>query len=766
MTMVCLDAAQLARQCGISVLPPKQDGSKAPDSSKWTRHQSQRATEAEIDAWYSAGRTGVGWVCGKVSGGLEVIDFDDRSIFAEFKKACADSGAGDVLDKVMDGYCEYTPNGTHLAYRCSAIEGSKKMAYRRDGVDDKGCKKYKTLIETKGEGGYIIVAPTHGSVNKKGEYVLQSGSVEKIATITPGERQLLFRVADVFDEGDKPEEWKPKQTKAVSEGRPGDDFGEKTTWEEILQPHGWTRMFGRLGKVSWRRPGKDRDISATTNHNESDLLYVFSSSTSFEPNRGYSKFSAYTLLNHGGDFSAAARDLRLQGFGQEAAPVPVGEVDISEFLVRNGIGAKKHVHPPIEELLRVPGLVGDLADWMNRCAHKKQPVLALGASIVALATVLGKKVQTRSGIRSNIYAVAVGNSGSGKDSARECIKWLYHAIGADRMIGEQLASGTAIETALSSCNPFLLLQDELGQFLGSLKAENTAGHMKAIIPMLLKIYSSSRSSYRCTTFADSKRNAEVPMIDQPSLSMWATTVPWNLYSGLRPEHLSDGFLGRLLFFESNDPDPPTQPTDVDDEVVPEQLVQGFSYWHGFTPPSPSGADLLSPPIIVESTDRAIAIFDGLENMLRDKRRAIRIERGNIGEDSPYMRVRETAIKLALIRACGISEKPEITEADAQWGVDLAWLLTDNFVQKAHANVADNQTEEAYKKIARLVAETGEAGMTKRDITRATKNLKDYDRTGIMRSLVEAGEVCEVQISPKLKKYVSPVSLSVARQINP
>jgi hypothetical protein len=60
----------------------------------------------------------------------------------------------------------------------------------------------------------------------------------------------------------------------------------------------------------WRRPGKrGPGISATTNYAGNGLLYVFSTATIFEPERGYTKFTAYALLEHGGDFAAAARSL-------------------------------------------------------------------------------------------------------------------------------------------------------------------------------------------------------------------------------------------------------------------------------------------------------------------------------------------------------------------------------------------------------------------------------------------------------------------------
>jgi putative DNA primase/helicase len=99
---------------------------------------------------------------------------------------------------------------------------------------------------------------------------------------------------------------------------PGDDFNVRAKWEDILAKHGWTYA-GEYGEETrWCRPGKDFGISATTNHQGSDLLHVFTSSAPpFEPGSTYSKFSAYTLLNHGGDFKEAARDLREQGYGKK-----------------------------------------------------------------------------------------------------------------------------------------------------------------------------------------------------------------------------------------------------------------------------------------------------------------------------------------------------------------------------------------------------------------------------------------------------------------
>ena len=70
----------------------------------------------------------------------------------------------------------------------------------------------------------------------------------------------------------------------------------------------------------WRRPGKDEGISATTNYGGSGLLYVFSTNAApFEADTAYTPFAAYAVLEHSGDFTAAARTLGGQGYGSQSS---------------------------------------------------------------------------------------------------------------------------------------------------------------------------------------------------------------------------------------------------------------------------------------------------------------------------------------------------------------------------------------------------------------------------------------------------------------
>ena len=715
-------AATRSAAAGISVWPPRQDGSKAP-LGNWKHGQSVRAQSDEIEDWYAQGFTGVGWITGAISGNLEILDFDDRSVWSEYQRLCRDAGLEELLDRVTAGYLEHSPNGAHIAYRCEEIAGNTKLAKRR--VSE---REWKSLIETRGEGGYIVVAPTHGSVNARGVYELQSGSPATIVTITPLERRALFDIARIFDESTAPAE--EKRRASTKTDRPGDEFNARATWDDVLVPHGWTRVFSRLGVTSWRRPGKDHGISATTNYATSDLLYVFSTSTAFQSERGYSKFSAYALLNHAGDFADAAHALSLQGYGLEI-PAPDPEVDISRIVNREASA------PALTELMRVPGAIGELADWIEAGAKRSQPTLALAASIAAMSALVGRKVQTESGVRPNLYVLGIGETGCGKERAREAIGKLFEELGVDAMLGDAFASDAAIETAIERRPARLFLIDEIGYLLGTVNDSGAATHIKSIVPVLLRMYSASSSSYRKREYASSDTDAVT--VREPSLSIYGTTVPSNLYANLTKAHVTNGLLSRLLVFESNDPYPPLRM--VASPKAPASLLSICGAWARAPINSdPNAGDLekndVPSPLVVSSTRRALEVFEDLEQSMR--KRVERVRNGG-GEQGPYTRVVATALKLSLIRACGISsEAPEITEAEAAWGAGLAWRLTEDFAARVGNAAPENKVEEAGQRVLKIIGAAGT--LSRQELIRKVRFLSARQLDETLKTLIEAGDV--------------------------
>lgn len=325
MSLNARQAALDAFAAGLSVLPPKEDGSKAP-SGQWQHFQEHRASQAQINAWYGIEgvplRSGCGIVCGAVSGNLECFEFDaEGRLYEHYKSTARAMGHGDLIDRLDQGYLERSPSGGyHWLYRCSVISGNAKLAVAADK---------QPLIETRGEGGYIIVAPSNGKVHQTGgAYVLLAGGFASIPVITPEERLTLWDLARLFDEpiADRVDPWVMKYN-SIGNTSPWDEYNERTTWRELLIEHGWTHVFTRDGVQYWRRPGKDHSHSATVNHGGTDRLKCFSSSCEFDnaPGVTYSRFGAYAVWEHGGDWKSAVKAIKQQAKIERAKPKPPPE---------------------------------------------------------------------------------------------------------------------------------------------------------------------------------------------------------------------------------------------------------------------------------------------------------------------------------------------------------------------------------------------------------------------------------------------------------
>lgn len=326
MTDAIRDTARRAYACGLCVLPPREDGSKRPVGSSWTHWQEGRPGTDQMKAWYGKGitRYGIGLVAGEVSNKLTAFEFDSYETYQAFIAAAKEIEFDWLIEKIRNGYEEKSPRGgIHWLYYCDDVQGNTPLARRLKTPEEMrhGNDKYQSLIETRGEGGYIVIAPSHGPVHPDGgSYELLQGSLETITTIEPEEQVWLFNLARVFDELPKVEFPDPRPASQQIGKRPGDDYNESgPTWAELLGDHGWSKVFQRGIVEYWRRPGKDDGISATINGPgvNPDRLYVFTTSTIFEANKSYTKFQAYTFLEHGGDFVESARQLGANGFGEQ-----------------------------------------------------------------------------------------------------------------------------------------------------------------------------------------------------------------------------------------------------------------------------------------------------------------------------------------------------------------------------------------------------------------------------------------------------------------
>jgi putative DNA primase/helicase len=365
---------------GISVVPTATDGTKRP-AGKWKTYTTTRASEEQLHAWFDSDTyDGLGLICGAVSEHLEMLEVEGRALelVGQLAQLMNDNGLGELWVRLSTGYLERSPSGgLHWLYKVTdgPARPNTKLARRpstetelADHKQREAAKATETLtgdkladrlarihglthtqvpqvlIETRGEGGFTVAAPSNGRTHPTGAaWVRVAGAPGTIPGITSVERDALYAIANMLDTMPVPEisasvsntapkdeqqtdpfDLDPTHSSGTSETgvRPGDDYNARTTWDDILTPLGWakTRTFGR-DRQGWTRPGKGarEGISATTGGAADgvDRLYVFSSSTEFETEKPYDKFAAYTMLEHRGDFAAAASALSKNGYGSK-----------------------------------------------------------------------------------------------------------------------------------------------------------------------------------------------------------------------------------------------------------------------------------------------------------------------------------------------------------------------------------------------------------------------------------------------------------------
>lgn len=320
---------------GISVIPihpANEQGSKRP-AVAWKQYQQVPATAEQVREWFTGTNYGLAIITGTVSGNLEMIELEGRAAheISRLKDLAENSGLGELWQRLTRGWSEATPSGgIHYYLRSTQpVAGNTKLARRGstpNELETHQNQKIQVLAETRGEGGYSISAPTPGTHHETGRaWTSLFGNPTTVPTFTGDEVEALHSLFKTLDEPiEKPTE-KPTFTPTVvngmdSEGvKPGEDYNQKATWQDILEPHGWTLLHtDHSGTTYWRRPGKTTPgISATTGHaDDADRLYVFSTSTEFETETPISKFHAHAVLNYNGDHQACAKDLARQGYGK------------------------------------------------------------------------------------------------------------------------------------------------------------------------------------------------------------------------------------------------------------------------------------------------------------------------------------------------------------------------------------------------------------------------------------------------------------------
>lgn len=333
---------------GFCVIPIRlcrtDERGKEPAIAEVKPFQTIKPTEDEMRQWWDRSNPyGLAILHGSISGFSEMLEAESLEDLEEFKQRLEDNGLSHIFEKLTLQVAS-PGGGVHFIYRCPELGSleetprSKRLAARYL-LDDMGKRllnineetgeigqgyRIKPKIETRAQAGYAIVpgSPLEVHPSRK-PYALISGSFDAVPEITLEERKALFDTAQRCDAIDK----KPKREKTSTptvysqhEGeRSGEHYDRVATAEMVLDLLEGMGATGIAYKDHYlvARPGKSLGEGHSAElFGGGNGLWVYSTSWGeFEPNTLYSPFGVYAIAKHGGDFTAAAKDLGRQGYG-------------------------------------------------------------------------------------------------------------------------------------------------------------------------------------------------------------------------------------------------------------------------------------------------------------------------------------------------------------------------------------------------------------------------------------------------------------------
>lgn len=401
--------------------------------------------------------------------------------------------------------------------------------------------------------------------------------------------------------------------------------------------------------------------------------------------------------------------------------------------------------PPPPALDRLDGALKLMVDHILASAIRPQPHLAVGASLAALGTIMGRRVRTESNLRTNLYVLGIAESGGGKDHARKAIKEIFVQTGLQAHLGgERLASGAGLISALTRQPSSLFQIDEFGKFMANVIDKRRAPkHLSEIWDLFTELATSAGTTFLGAEYADQRERPRQDIVE-PCACIHGVSAPGPFWETLSSGALQDGSLARFLVFRSDEDIPDRNRTPKQASDIPTELFDAMIAIANLGASSSSGnlAGIAAPnvrpnSVVVAMDDDARRLFDHLDEDLTARQRAA------IGSDKGAVlaRIWENTAKVALIKAVSANPSaPVIRGVDAQWARDLVEHCAATLFVQAERHIADNDMERAHKKMLEFVREAGNEGIRHNDLTRKCQFIEPKLRREILHSLIESDQI--------------------------
>jgi hypothetical protein len=249
------------------------------------------------------------------------------------------------------------------------------------------------------------------------------------------------------------------------------------------------------------------------------------------------------------------------------------------------------------DLLRPPGFVGKLAEWINANSYYLRENIAAISALTAVGNIGGlTNKDDVTGVTSNIMSLCVAGSGTGKESVQQCFADLMRAGGMAGCIAGDIKSKQEIVRNLIEHQAVCYATDEIGEILRTIenaKKKGGAAYLEGVTGQLMSAFTKTdgymavsgdvrRDMLKeiCSRLAQAARKMEedgdktgrlqlsidslenlrnsidtLGGLPKPFVSLIGFTTLESLEGALSSELAKNGFLNRAILIEERETNP-------------------------------------------------------------------------------------------------------------------------------------------------------------------------------------------------------------------
>ncbi|MFC1982003.1 bifunctional DNA primase/polymerase [Chloroflexota bacterium] len=189
------------RNEGLSFIPIPYK-SKVP-AIEWKQFQQKRPDDSQVEGWFNGRHTNLAVICGSVSGGLVVLDFDSEERFWKFDGVSSEKTGIEIFDFTR---VSKTARGFHVWLRIQELVKNQK---------------YPDL-DIKSDGGYIIAPPSVHPDGAKYELLNPDIPIRKVKSLSEIGIDVTAKPQAKREKTNNEPYWVTRALAGVEDGERGD----------------------------------------------------------------------------------------------------------------------------------------------------------------------------------------------------------------------------------------------------------------------------------------------------------------------------------------------------------------------------------------------------------------------------------------------------------------------------------------------------------------------------------------------------------------